>query len=146
MSVTPLKILQAEDDDDDRFLFNRAIKKAEIITEIVYARDGDECLDKLKTYIPDIIFLDINMSGMNGRECLKLIRKQNIFDDIPIIILTTSNHESDITDTFQSGANLFVIKPFRYEDLSVLLKKIFTGNWKTDLMNRDAENYVLSSE
>ena len=144
MSTNAVQILQVEDDEDDRVLFAWAIKKAAILSEILHAVNGDECINKLKTYVPDIIFLDINMVGMNGKECLKLIRNQQQFDHIPIIILTTSDYESDITDTFQSGANLFVVKPFRSEDLTSMLKRIFADNWKVNLLQRDIKSYVAS--
>jgi CheY-like chemotaxis protein len=144
MSTISLQILQVEDDEDDRVLFAWALKKAGINAAIEYAADGAECMEKLKTHLPEVIFLDINMAGMNGKECLKLIRKQNHFDNIPVIILTTSDHEADINDTFQSGASLYVVKPFRAEDMTVLLKRIFTENWKQHLVQRDRGAYVVA--
>ena len=144
MLATPLQILQAEDDEDDRVLFAWALKKAGIQAEIVYACEGAECMKKLETYLPEVIFLDINMAGMNGKDCLKLIRQQQKFDAIPVIIATTSDHESDVNDTFQSGASLFVVKPFRAEDLVMLLKRIFTDNWKEQLSQRNRGSYVVA--
>ena len=144
MSTISLRILQVEDDEDDRVLFAWALKKADVNAAIEYAADGVECMEKLETYLPEVIFLDINMAGMNGKECLKLIRKQNRFDNIPVIILTTSDHEADINDTFQSGATLFVVKPFRAEDMAVLLKRIFADNWKQHLVQRDRGSYVVA--
>jgi len=144
MLSTPLQILQVEDDEDDRVLFAWALKKAGIQAEIVYAYEGAECMKKLETYLPEVIFLDINMAGMNGKDCLKLIRQQQEFDAIPVIIATTSDHEADINDTFQSGATLYVVKPFRAEDLVTLLKRIFTDNWKQQLIQRNRGAYVVA--
>jgi len=144
MSAISLKILQVEDDEDDRVLFAWALKKAGIEAEIVYASEGAECMKKLETYLPEVIFLDINMAGMNGKDCLKLVRQQQKFDDIPVIIATTSDHEADINDTFQSGATLYVVKPFRAEDLVTLLKRIFTDNWKQQLALRNRGAYVVA--
>ena len=143
MSTIPVQILHVDDDEDDRILFDLAIKKVSITSNIVDAPDGTECMDILKTFLPDIIFLDINMAGMNGKDCLKLIRTQQKFDTIPIIMLTTSTSESDIADTFQSGANLFVTKPFRYENLIILLQRIFAGNWKVNLLKNTLTSYVF---
>jgi len=143
MSTIPIHILHVDDDEDDRILFDEAIKKVSIDSDIVEVSDGTESMDILKTFLPDIIFLDINMAGMNGRDCLKLIRNQQKFDTIPIIMLTTSTRESDIADTFQSGANLFVTKPFRYEDFIILLQRIFSGNWKADLLKNTLTSYVF---
>jgi CheY-like chemotaxis protein len=144
MLANPLKILQVEDDEDDRVLFAWAFKKAGIDVSIVYAGDGAECMKVLETYLPEVIFLDINMAGMNGKDCLKLIRQQQKFNDIPVIIATTSDHEADINDTFQSGASLYVVKPFRAEDLVLLLKRIFTERWKEQLLRRDRGSYVVA--
>jgi CheY-like chemotaxis protein len=146
MSPTPLQILQVEDDEDDRVLFAWALKKAGVNAVIAYATEGAECLAKLETYLPEVIFLDINMAGMNGKECLKQVRAQKKFDAIPIFILTTSDHESDINDTFQSGATLYVVKPFRAEDMTTLLKRIFADNWKENLLKRDRGNYVVAGK
>jgi CheY-like chemotaxis protein len=77
------------------------------------------------------------MAGMNGKECLKLIREQKQFDAIPEIILTNSDQEADITETFQSCATLFVAKPFHTKDMVVLLKRIFAEDWQQHLVQRD---------
>lgn len=146
MLATPVQILQVDDDEDDHTLFEWAVKKAGIDADIVHAADGAACIEKLKTLQPDIIFLDINMVGMNGRECLKLIRTNTQFDTIPVIMLTTSDNEADTTDTFQSGANLFIIKPFRTGDLAMILQRVFAGNWKQHLFERNAASYVLAAK
>jgi CheY-like chemotaxis protein len=146
MLAAPLQILQVDDDEDDHILFEWAVKKAGIDAHIVHAADGAACIEKLKTLQPDIIFLDINMIGMNGRECLKLIRSNPQFDTIPVVMLTTSDNEADTTDTFQSGANLFIIKPFRAGDLAMLLQRVFAGNWKRYLFIRDAAAFILAAK
>jgi len=144
MPETPIHILHLEDDDDDSFLFERAIDKAAIQAKIVRVVDVAGCMDILQTtYCPDIIFLDINVPAINGKQCLKWIRTQKQFDKTPIVMLTTSTSETDIQDTFESGANRFLTKPFRYEDLSVFFSKIFLGNWKETLLNTTFQSYVL---
>ncbi|MGC4100407.1 response regulator [Ferruginibacter sp.] len=142
MSAIPILVLHVDDDQDDRTLFSRAMHKAGIDANIVHAADGAECLRKLETITPEIIFLDINMAGMNGKECLKNIRAEQRFDSIPVIMLSTSDHVSDIEETFESGASLFTVKPFRTDDLVVLLKNIFTGNWRQHLLQRNRASYV----
>src|ERR1051326_698529 len=108
-----LHVLLADDDAEDRNLFSAILKRTNIpagLTEFKNAMDLLKYLENPENTIPDFIFLDINMPVMNGKECLREIRKKPLHRYVPVIICSTTNYKQDIDETFADGANLFVPK------------------------------------
>lgn len=127
------KIFLAEDDDDDRAFFEDALKELNLQTELVVSEDGAELMSALEENVPPIpyvIFIDLNMPRKNGFECLKEIRESDKLKDIPVVVLSTSDHENIIEDTYSLGANLFLRKPASFR----LLKKAIEMVLTTDLV------------
>lgn len=75
--------------------------------------------------LPDYIFLDLNMPRMNGKECLKEIKKNNLLRDIPVIIYTTSSSSADREETHKLGASDFITKPHSLNELVEVLCEFF---------------------
>ncbi len=118
-------ILIAEDDEDDYLLIAEALNKNEHIGVIHWSKDGEELLnflddcersDEGQKRKPDLIILDLNMPKKDGRETLSEIKSHPKRKNIPVVILTTSQAESDISQAYQLGANSFIQKPFKYSD------------------------------
>ncbi len=117
-------ILYAEDDSDDLFMVKEALQHYETTVLILHAPDGYEALEKLKqayvkSQLPCLIILDINMPGMDGRETLIRIRQSELFQKIPVVLFTTSSSDGDKTFASQWGAH-FITKPQVYSDLEIL--------------------------
>jgi CheY-like chemotaxis protein len=113
-----IKILLIDDDEDDREFFQFALE--DINKDIQYngVESGYEAFDFLKKNIlPDYIFLDLNMPGMSGRECLTELKKNPTLNSIPVIIFSTSSDPRDIEETRKSGAIDFITKPSKTSDL-----------------------------
>src|SRR5258705_11979617 len=90
----PVKILLAEDDEDDRELFKAALKEVKPEVKVEMVDDGQKLMSYLTSTDeahPDIIFLDINMPCKDGIQCLKEIRGNKKLDDVPVIMFSTSN-------------------------------------------------------
>ena len=104
-------ILLVEDDEDDQFFFIEAMSKIENATLYAIANNGKEALDCLEnsSTLPDIIFMDINMQIMNGIECLANIMKNPLICNIPVVMLTTSSAQKELT--YLLGAKAFIKKP-----------------------------------
>ena len=139
----------ADDDKDDQLLFKEAVKEGDINAEVTVANDGNELMQNLKDPAqpnPDIIFLDINMPGKDGKECLKEIKEDENLKDIPTVMLTTSVNNKDIEETYGAGANLYVPKPSSFRVFVNLLKKIFRMHWSHVLMRPFRKNFVLSEK
>lgn len=102
-----------DDDDDDREIFEEALNSLEFDVAYQEAADGLEALEKLKNpnfKKPDIIFLDLNMPKMDGRQFLLEIKKCEEFRHIPIIIYSTSSNSRDINFTLENKAAKFITK------------------------------------
>jgi CheY-like chemotaxis protein len=116
-------ILMAEDDPDDRLLVKDALERAHIPNRLFFVEDGEELMDYLlggekeETPRPDLILLDLNMPRKDGREALREIKRSPDLRQIPIVVLTTSREEEDITHSYEMGAGSYIVKPVGFESL-----------------------------
>jgi CheY-like chemotaxis protein len=116
-----------DDDHDDQLIFTLALKQVSGSLMCVTANNGFEALEKLgqKGFLPDYIFMDLNMPGMNGIECLLKIKGLTHLRNIPVVIYTTSSNQQDILETNALGAYAFITKPYHIADLSQKLHEVF---------------------
>jgi CheY-like chemotaxis protein len=122
----------ADDDQDDLELFIKALKEIDDTCLCITAFNGEDALRKLendKNQHPDIIFLDLNMPKINGRQCLKEIKLNETLRHIPVIIYSTSAEKKDIDETTHLGAVFFMQKPNRFIELRNALSQIISHNW-----------------
>ncbi len=147
MQKETIKILLADDDEDDRNFFKDAFKEIKINTEVKTVNDGCELMDYLKTpdaHLPHILFLDLNMPRKNGLECLQEIKQLEHLKDVAIAIYSTSASESDIEETFVKGANIYIKKPNDFEALKKALNIVTTLNWQYHTNSLNKENFLFS--
>jgi two-component system response regulator len=119
--------LLVDDDAVDRELFIEGMNETGISYTIAEAAHGEEALQYLKdsTKSPSLIILDLNMPVKDGRETLRAI-KDGPHRNIPVFILSTSNAPLDVTESYNSGANLFLVKPHDFRDIVEMMKCLFT--------------------
>lgn len=124
-------ILLVEDNPDDVALTLRALKKNRILNRVIVARDGSEALDflfgsgaVLPIDLPELILLDINMPKMNGLEVLARIRANERTRVLPVVMLTTSDEESDRIVSYRLGANSYICKPVEFEKFNDVVKEL----------------------
>lgn len=123
-----ISILLADDDKDDRFFFNKALKEIPLSTHLATVEDGEGLMKYLKENereLPDIIFLDINMPKKNGMECLAEIKSDKKLDHIPIVMYSTSLHEDVANLLYEQGAHYYLQKP-NFTELPGAINKILT--------------------
>ncbi len=117
-----------EDDLDHVELTLRVLKELKVEHEIVVARDGAQALDFLlggkMSVQPTLILLDLNMPKINGLDVLKRIRSEESTKRIPVVILTTSREEKDVIDSYNLGANSYIIKPVDYEQFTIAVEQL----------------------
>jgi len=133
-----ITIHMCDDDPDDQLLVSDALKEARLGNPIDFTSNGRELLQYLNregkyetlkdTPLPGIILLDLNMPIMDGREVLKILKENEKFKSIPIVILTTSKAEEDVARSYDMGVNSFVIKPVSFENLVEMIQSI-TEYW-----------------
>jgi two-component system response regulator len=117
-------ILLVEDNPDDEALTLRAFAKNNIANEVVVARDGVEALDYLfgtgsaerpPKAMPAVVLLDLKLPRIDGLEVLRRIRADKRTALLPVVILTTSKEQQDVTDGYSLGANSYIRKPVDFE-------------------------------
>lgn len=127
-------ILLVEDNSDDEMLTVRALKKGNIKNEIVVVRDGEEALDYLFARgkhngrdidaIPQVVLLDLKLPKISGLEVLKEIRADKKFKFLPIVILTSSDEDNDMIQSYLEGANSYVRKPVALTEFSNAVRQL----------------------
>jgi CheY-like chemotaxis protein len=112
--LKPISILLVEDDPGDVVLVREAFEHNKVRNELRVASDGVYALEALRDEsvpLPDLILLDLNLPRMDGRELLSEIRADPRLTRIPVVVLTTSDAESDIVRSYELHANAYVTKP-----------------------------------
>jgi CheY-like chemotaxis protein len=109
-----------DDDIDDQELFVEAVSEVDNSIACISVSNGEEALDVLrnrKIELPDIIFLDLNMPRLSGKQCLAELKREKHLKDIPVIIYSTSSERRDIEETTRLGAAHFLTKPNKFDEL-----------------------------
>ncbi|MHA2298672.1 MAG: response regulator [Candidatus Hodarchaeales archaeon] len=123
-------ILFIEDNPDDVEITLRGFKKGGLSNEIIVLRDGQEAIDYINSSdreecpIPGLILLDINLPKIDGIEVLGKMKKHTEFKKVPVIMLTASQKEEDVTDSYELGAMKYLIKPVSFGSFLEIVKLI----------------------
>ena len=125
------EILLIEDNAGDVLLTKEAFRHTHFKYNLRVARDGDEALKILNRQgkynsspMPDLILLDLNIPKIDGIEVLEKIKTNSELKDIPVIILSGSQAESDMTSSYDLHANSYVIKPDNFDDFKEIIASI----------------------
>ncbi len=121
-----LRIVMAEDDEDDQVLARDALREVGVKTPVDFVADGEALLTYLRqeTMInPTLIVLDLNMPRMNGHETLSEIRADSYLPHIPVVVFTTSGRDEDIMMSYRLGANAYITKPSTYDGLVETMRR-----------------------
>lgn len=120
--------LLIDDDLDDQEIFCLAAQDVKASIDCVCEADSIEAVRKLNAdaaFIPDCIFIDMNMPRMNGRQCLLEIRKIERLCDTPIFMCSTSSDPKVIAETKSLGAADFIVKPSTLSEFTHTLRKVY---------------------
>lgn len=134
MDYQPFNILLVEDEEAHAHLTKRAIRKAGNANHVDIVSDGEKALDylfnrgeytdKRRYPRPGLILLDIKLPGMDGIEVLKMIKEHRELKRIPVIMLTTSEREEDISEAYNYYANSYLTKPVGFKEFEEKVKQI----------------------
>ncbi len=119
------EILIVDDDDLSRKLLTRLVAK-EFDYKIVSKENGIEALEYAKENVPMLIILDLMLPGMNGFEILKTLRKDPVFEDTKIVLVSAKSRSEDIERGFNLTADEYITKPFQPRELTARLRKLLT--------------------
>jgi len=116
-----------EDDTVDAMTVKRALKEIKVTNPVEVVENGEEALEYLHNdgnQKPGIILLDLNIPKMNGIEFLNVAKKDDMLNNIPVIVLTTSKEEQDKLDSFKLGVAGYMLKPVDYQQFVEVMKAI----------------------
>ena len=125
--IKPIEILLVEDNIGDIRLTQEALKESNLLVNLRVVRDGLEAMELLRrvdTPNPDLILLDLNLPRKDGREVLQEIKSDAELKRIPVVVLTTSEAESDILATYGFHANCYITKPVDMDQFIKIVKML----------------------
>ena len=127
-------ILLVEDNPTDEELTLRALRKSNVLNDVVVARDGAEALDYLfgrRAYagrdprvLPQVVLLDLNLPKIGGLDVLRTIRADERTKLLPVVILTSSKEDRDLMSGYESGANSYIVKPVDFTQFADAVKQL----------------------
>lgn len=122
-------ILLVEDNPVDVDLTLRAFARRKLANEVLVARDGEEALAWIPRWEagetkPAVILLDLNMPRVDGLTVLKTLKTHAEFHDIPVVVLTTSKEDRDISKAYELGVNSYIVKPVDFENFMEVAQQI----------------------
>ena len=127
-------ILLVEDSPDDVKLTMRALRKNNILNEVVVAEDGEKALDYLMgtgaykdrdlSLTPEVVLLDLKLPKIDGHEVLRRIRADSRTKLLPVVVLTTSSEDIDRLRSYEFGANSFISKPVDFDQFSEAIRNL----------------------
>lgn len=127
----PIEILLIEDNAGDIELTQEAFHEAKTPNNLHVVRDGDEALEFLykngrheNAVRPDIVLLDLNMPGKNGKEVLAIVKEDENLKDIPIIIITSSEAEMDVAKSYALHVNAYIVKPVSLQQFMQVVEAV----------------------
>ncbi|RLP96991.1 response regulator [Micromonospora sp. CV4] len=130
-SPNPVRILVVDDDPGDVLMIEEALADSDVDKVIDVVSDGEEAMEFLRAEgrhvearRPDVILLDLNMPRMDGRQVLGAVKQDEDLRTIPIVVLTTSNADTDIVGSYTLQANAYVTKPIDLDDFNDVVRRI----------------------
>ncbi|GAB3075284.1 response regulator [Micromonospora schwarzwaldensis] len=130
-SSSPVRILVVDDDPGDVLMIEEALEESDVEKVIDVVADGEEAMEFLRregrhtgAQRPDVILLDLNMPRMDGRQVLGEVKRDENLRSIPIVVLTTSNADTDVVSSYTLQANAYVTKPIDLDDFNDVVRRI----------------------
>ncbi|MDO4262645.1 MAG: response regulator [Deinococcus sp.] len=138
-SVKPFCLLLVEDEQADAELFQELLGEVAAHTKVIHMGNGQEALDYLQQLgeeqpgeqsglRPNLIVLDLNMPVMNGHAFLEHAKKDERLSDIPVLVLSTSDHADDVQRAYQAHASGYLVKPTSFHEYTEMLR-LMTSYW-----------------
>ncbi|MFT4794068.1 MAG: CheY-like chemotaxis protein [Paracoccaceae bacterium] len=131
--MSPARFLLIEDDADHAALICSAISQSGLDCEVVHASSGEAGLNILRqenALKPNVLLLDINLSGMGGLQVLEVIKADPTLNDLPVVMLTTSIAAADLDSAYRNHVNSYVVKPTDYAEMKRVMLAI-ARYWST---------------
>jgi CheY-like chemotaxis protein len=129
-----IDILMAEDNARDAEMTERALRKHNLANRLVWVRDGAEALDFIycrgkyasrdSARLPRLLLLDLKMPRLDGIEVLRAIKADERMRAIPVVVMTSSNEERDVVESYRLGVNSYIVKPIDFAKFFEVVVKV----------------------
>lgn len=135
------RVLLAEDNDDHAYLIKMALERAsQLPVELHRARNGDEAVSMVREVAPDLILLDLKMPGRTGHEVLEAVKSDDRLRRIPVAVLTSSDRDEDLAQSYGLGGNHFITKPENPAELEAKLRSLLKNVEELSSIRRGTGN------
>ena len=145
MSTPALVILFADDDPDDLDLLTEALLQVAPQHVLYHVNRGDKVIAAAKEHVPDLIFLDYNMPGCDGAECLQIIKADLKLQHIPVVMYSTSSATASLAQCYKLGAARYMLKPVTYSGIFKGLEIILDLHKSGQLIRPDFNEFVMDT-
>jgi len=129
--MNDVNILLVEDNEGDIILTTEAFKDMALSNTMTVVRDGEEALRYLRKQgeygnvtTPQLILMDINLPGIDGKELLEIIKREEPLNEIPVVMLTCSSNDADISECYDKQVNWYITKPIDYDKYTKVMHEI----------------------
>jgi two-component system response regulator len=130
----PVEILLAEDNPADAEMTLRALRRYNLANKVHWVKDGEEALDYMfrsgayagrdPALVPKLVMLDIKMPKVDGIEVLRQVKGSAVLKTVPVVVMTSSNEERDVVESYRLGVNSYIVKPVAFEAFLDTVSKI----------------------
>jgi two-component system response regulator len=126
MQQEQVEILLAEDNPEDAEMTMRALRRNNLANQLHWVKDGAEALDYIRSAAraPKLVLLDIKMPRVDGIEVLRQLKADPATRTIPVVVMTSSNEERDVVESYRLGVNSYIVKPVQFEVFMATVAKI----------------------
>ena len=148
MNPHQLTVFLADDDADDRLIFEEAMLEVNEQVKLIMAKNGEQLMGILKEKTPPppyLIFLDLNMPLKNGFECLEEIKTSKKYKNIPVVVFSTTNQPDAIDAVYSKGADYYLCKPDNFQKLKTLLTRVFSIHEGNIPSRASRENFLINA-
>jgi two-component system, response regulator len=123
-----IEILLVEDDAADAELTMRALRRNRLVNKIHWVKDGEQALQYMDAAsaatLPKLVLLDLKMPKVDGMEVLRRLKAGAATQSVPVVIMTSSNEEKDVVESYNLGANSYIVKPVNFESFLDTVAKV----------------------
>ncbi len=126
-----------DDDNDEAEIYSEIISESKMPIELHYFSKGTQVFDfLLKSSPPDIFILDVNLPGISGIECIKRLKADERYKNIPVVICTSISNQGKLEESISAGALRYTLKPFDFSGYKTLLEELYS-------LCRGKDNYIF---
>jgi len=148
MNATHLHLLLADDDSDDRDMFQEALSEVSVSTKFTEVKDGEKLMQWLHQsaeQLPDLLFLDLNMPRKNGHECLEEIKRNPDLQSLLVIIFSTTIDTFNVDSLYTNGAHYYIQKPSSFEQLIQVIEQMLNLPEEKRRVQPTKEEFIISN-